>query len=119
MQSYNQSHKFWCIYFCLSTLISVKKMKKKMKKMIVSLFYVVLNLLGLSVLEKGWKFSDQLKELFEPFGVYLDTERGMMNNTREQAIADLKRIIIAVKATDLESLMNKNSIKLKAGTLQM
>ena len=35
----------------------------------------------------------------------------MMNNTREQAIADLKRIIIAVKATDLESLINKNSIK--------
>ena len=32
-----------------------KKKKKKKKKMIVSLFYAVLNLLGLSFLEKGSK----------------------------------------------------------------
>ena len=33
----------------------------------------------------------------------------MMDNTREQAIADLKSIIISVKATDIESLVNNNS----------
>ena len=49
-----------------------------------------------------WEFSEQLQELFEPLGIYLDTECGMTATTREQAIADLKRLIIAVNATDIE-----------------
>ena len=49
-----------------------------------------------------WEFSEQLQELFEPLGIYLDTECGMTATTREQVIADLKRLIIAVNATDIE-----------------
>ena len=49
-----------------------------------------------------WEFSEQLQELFESFGIYLDTERGMIATTREQAITDLKRLIIAMKATDIQ-----------------
>ena len=58
-----------------------------------------------------WEFLEQLQELFEPFGIYLDTECGMMASTREQTIADFRRLIIAVNATDIESLTNKNNIK--------
>ena len=49
-----------------------------------------------------WEFSEQLQELFESFGIYLDTERRMIAATREQAITDLKRLIIAMNATDIE-----------------